>query len=697
MNAPVPPAGPKSPRKPQKPPKRDPWEGLEPSELVRLYRERGLDATLGAWGPRLKLSQEIGGHAVIVYAGREGERAWKALCSMHPEARVIAPRWATADGGRAMLVRQGEVPEKILLSCELSEVLSVIATGEVALPGSVEGNALLRWKPDAHLGIVDPPDAPAWLVTITRDESEKAEARELVKRAATLVATEIVNQEVAIDASRALAQDHPRPSRFFDRGDSVELAAAIISDLRSQAQDAGDLGAVYDRGTFWVYSPALGIYEERDLPAMLRLCAAYAGTPTGPKGKPLSLSDGAIKGAVKVASWHLARPGYFDGAPKGMVFANAFVTARDGQVVTLEHSPAHRAIHALPVPYQTGSIPSRWLAMLREIFRRVIDREENEPEEEVARLDREDTDACIDLLQEWTGTTLLGGATARAICMILVGNGNDGKSSILSVLRALFPPSSVCSIAVQDWSRGFLLACLSGKRINVVSELPERELIDGDRFKAVVAGDPLTAERKNQDPFDLICEAGHIFACNALPATRDQSRGFWRRFVVITCDRSFTEAEAVRDLWRTIIAEELAAIAAWAIEGAARAQRLQSFTAPESAARAKAEWQHDTDQVRQCAEECFAVLPPNTPSAEESTIADLYGVYRAWCGTTGHAPMVRNRFASRLKGLGHEHRTTRARLYRLRIVAAWQGKGAGGNGNTGLPSGGEGRYRAPLN
>lgn len=488
------------------------------------------------------------------------------------------------------------------------------------------------------------------------------------------------------------AERRARGARSFDRGDSVELAAAIVSDLRAEAPDAGDLGAIYDRGTFWVYSPAAGIYEERDLSSMLRLCASYAGTPTGPKGKPLSLSDGAIKGAVKVASWHLARPGYFDAAPRGMVFANAFVTARDGQVVTLDHSPAHRAIHALPVPYEPGRPPSRWLAMLREIFRRVIDREENEPEEEVARLDREDTDACIDLLQEWTGTTLLGGATARAICMILVGNGNDGKSSILSVLRALFPPSSVCSIAVQDWSRGFLLAGLAGKRLNVVSELPERELIDGDRFKAVVAGDPLTAERKNQDPFDLVCEAGHVFACNALPATRDQSRGFWRRFVVIPCERSFTEAEAVRDLWREIIAEELAAIAAWAIEGAARAQLLKSFTAPESAAKAKADWQHESDQVRQWAEECCAVLPPSTPSAEESTIADLYGIYRAWCGATGHAPMVRNKLASRLKGLGHEHRTKHARLYRLRIVAAWQGKGA-----QGLTQGKEGGYRAPLN
>ena len=192
MNAPIPPSGPKSPKRPQKTPKRDPWEGLEPAELVRLYRERGLDAYLGAWGPRLRLAQEgnspaestTPSHAVIVYAGREGERAWKALSALHPEARIIAPRWATADGGRALLVRQPADPSLRLLSCELSDSVSVITHGDIALPGCVEGSSLLRWKPDAHLGIVDPPDAPQWLVSITREESAKAEARVVLARAA---------------------------------------------------------------------------------------------------------------------------------------------------------------------------------------------------------------------------------------------------------------------------------------------------------------------------------------------------------------------------------------------------------------------------------------------------------------------------------------------------------------------------------
>ena len=464
----------------------------------------------------------------------------------------------------------------------------------------------------------------------------------------------------------------------FDRGDSVELARALLAELRSTAPDAGDDAVIYDRSAFWVYDSARGIYVERSASEMLVAVARYAGAPCGPKGKPLSLSDAAVKGAVKAASWLCARPGYLSAAPRGIVFADRFVTAVGGEVITRPHSHEHRAIHALGVEYEMDAPRHRWTSMLREVFRR---------QREDGTLDEDDTEACIELLQEWVGSTLMGEATARAVSLVLVGAGNDGKSSVLSVIRALFPASAVCSITPQDWARGFLLAGLAGKRLNAVSELPERDILDSERFKAVVSGDPLTAERKNQDPIDLNSEAGHHIACNALPATRDQSVGFWRRFAVLACTRSFAADEAVRDLWKIVVAEELAGIAAWAIEGAARAQTLKTFTAPESSTQAKAEWQHDSDAVRQFVEEACVVLPAGSPSSDETNIANLYTAFRAWSASTGHATMARDRLARRLKGLGFEHRTKSARLYRLHVSESW----ATDNGLTKPAAGG---YRA---
>lgn len=645
--------------------KRDPWEGLTPQAMVELYQSRGVPAELGPWGPRLDLSapseQAPNGHALVIYDGREGETAWKKLVSLHPEAPLRAPRWSTPGGGRALLLRQPAEGEP-LLPCELSACVSVVTSGTVSLPGSVEGSSVLRWKPDAHLGLIEQPSAPQWLVRFTMDEG--ASAREVLERAADQVEDARAREEAAVDHARARSSDpsRPRPSRVFDRGDSVELAAALLADLRSLAPSAGDDAVIYDRSTFWVYDPTRGIYVEHDLAAMCRRVSSYAGAPCGPKGKPLALSDGAVKGAVKAASWQVARPGFLDGGPCGIAFADRFVTARDGEVVTLPLSHEHRAIHALPFPYEMDAPCHKWSAMLREVFRRV---------DEHGQVDEGDTEACISLLGEWTGSALVGEATSRAVSLVLVGAGNDGKSSVLNVIRSLFPPSAVCSVSPQEWGRGFLLAVLAGKRLNVVSELPEKEIIDSERFKAVVSGDPLTAERKNQDPFDLICQAGQVFASNGLPPTRDQSDGFWRRFAVIPCDRRFQAHEVVRDLWREVVAEELAGIAAWAIEGAARAQRNQALTSPASSTSAKADWQHDSDAVRQFVAEACVALEPGAPSSVESGIGDLYEAFRRWCAATGHTVMARDKLARRLKGLGLEHRTKIARLYRLRVSEPW--------------------------
>jgi len=167
-------------------PKRDPWEGLTPSAMVELYQSRGVPAELGPWGPRLDLSRPSesapNGHALVTYDGREGEAAWKKLVSLHPEASIKAPRWSTPGGGRALLLRQPAEGEP-LLPCELSACVSVVTSGTVSLPGSVEGSSVLRWKPDAHLGLVEQPQAPQWLVRFTMEDGRE-EAREVLTRAA---------------------------------------------------------------------------------------------------------------------------------------------------------------------------------------------------------------------------------------------------------------------------------------------------------------------------------------------------------------------------------------------------------------------------------------------------------------------------------------------------------------------------------
>lgn len=459
------------------------------------------------------------------------------------------------------------------------------------------------------------------------------------------------------DAERAAIQGEADGTAPLDRGDAVEIAQCFLADVGAEH------AVVHDRGQFWRYDAPRGVWVEIERAAVYRHIASYAGRPVGTKRpRPLMLSDAAIKGAISAAASYAARPGFFADAPRGVCFADCWATARSGRVVTEPHSPEHRATHALAVSYDASARTPQWTAMLREVFRR----ERVGAEGAVAR-DDDEADAAAALLQEFAGASLVGMATTYAVCLVLVGTGNDGKSRVLNVLRALFPATAVCSITPNAWSRGFLLAELAGKRLNVVSELPGADVQDGETFKQVVAGDPVTAERKYEAPFNLVPEAGHVFACNELPGTRDQSRGFWRRFAVIPCTRSFQAHEEIKDIDRTVIAAELAGIAAWALDGAARLQQAGRYTTPKASEDAKAEWQHDSDQVRQWVDSCCTVLPKDTPAWRESGIEKLYPAYRTWALAHGHSPVASPRLAARLKILGHFHRTTDARAYRLAL------------------------------
>lgn len=464
---------------------------------------------------------------------------------------------------------------------------------------------------------------------------------------------------IEVDDERGAIEGEMLPA--FERGDSVELARTLLDEIAAGAGHA----VVYDRNRFWRYDPHRGVFAELPRPLLYRHVASYAGRLIrGKKPRALALSDTAVNGVLGAAAAYAAAPGFFDEAPRGVCFADAWVTARDGDVVVEEHSPEHRATHALGVPYDAATRVDQWRSMLRQVFRREVVDEAGE----VTGEDLGETEKAISLLQEFAGASLVGMAATWAVCLVLVGPGNDGKSRVLNVLRALFPATAVCSIAPNAWSRGFLLAELAGKRLNVVSELPSGDVQDGDRFKQVVAGDPVTAERKYEAPFTLVPEAGHIFACNELPGTRDQSKGFWRRFAVIPCTRSFRPEEEIKDIDRLVARDELAGIAAWALEGAARLQREGRYTTPRTSEEAKAEWQADSDQVRQWVAARCAVLPPGTSSWREASLDKLYPDYRVWAQANGHTAVASARFGARLKALGLEHRTKMARLYRVELM-----------------------------
>jgi P4 family phage/plasmid primase-like protien len=196
--------------------------------------------------------------------------------------------------------------------------------------------------------------------------------------------------------------------------------------------------------------------------------------------------------------------------------------------------------------------------------------------------DDPDYEDKVAALQEAFAATMFGIGPEYQRAILLYGTAGTGKTQALEVLRAMMPPRAVSSVPPQKWGERFQMGSMIGKTLNVCGELPEETVIDGDKFKEVVEGTTQNIEFKGQDAFDFVPIASHWFASNHLPRSRDTSRGFVRRWLVLEFGRVVPLEERQVNFHKILISQEREAIAAWAVQGLSRLMAQKDYTQPES-------------------------------------------------------------------------------------------------------------------
>ncbi len=431
--------------------------------------------------------------------------------------------------------------------------------------------------------------------------------------------------------------------RRFARGDHVELAAATLEAL-------GPAPLTHDEGEFWRYDAATGAWGRLALElveatsARLRRRAARAPE----NGKCFRVSASAVQGAARIARNELvSAPGRasFELARRGVAFRNGFAFVERGEVKLAAHRPENMCRFAFPFDLARGAATP-----LADEFFDVLFGDVSEDERH----------ARVMLLQEFAGACLVGEAPVYQRCLMLFGGGGNGKSELLRVLRALVPPHAIAALPPHHWGERFQIERLVGALANFVDEVPEREVTSGDRFKAVVTGEPIHAERKHRSPFTFRPIAGHIFSTNSPLNATDSSDGFWRRFIVCPLTRRLDMLPGRRlEAGVDVLDAELPALVAWALEGAARAQRQRGYTIPAQSAAVVAEWQQENDPVRLFVEARAAgeVVPATA----------MYDSFCAFARAHGFAQMSSTRFGRRLIGVEPLRAAPHARGKRVHV------------------------------
>jgi putative DNA primase/helicase len=334
------------------------------------------------------------------------------------------------------------------------------------------------------------------------------------------------------------------PPGAFVRGDHTEIARRYIAD-ENTGLEAPIAWVDYH---VWKYSGTTGLWHPTTIDEERTNITRYAGSLVGIQGKSLRLDEKDITGSLKVAHSFIAQPDFFRGAPPGVTFANGHVRVENKVATLLPPSPDHHARFGLPFAYEPGRPVPQLMRFFADIFRDDADRADK-----------------IRCMQEFLGACLLGIATRFEVAMILHGDGSNGKSRWLQIVKALFPPSTVTAVPPQAFGQDYARAQLVGSRLNIVSELPEGDILDSGPFKAVASGEQIDGRNPYEKRVTFASVAGLLFAANRLPAVLDGSRGFWRKVLIVSFNRSF-ENDPARDtmIAHNIIAAELPAIAAWA-------------------------------------------------------------------------------------------------------------------------------------
>ncbi len=144
---------------------------------------------------------------------------------------------------------------------------------------------------------------------------------------------------------------------------------------------------------------------------------------------------------------------------------------------------------------------------------------------------------------------VIGAATRPYVswnqCAFFYGTkGNNGKGTLLSLMRNLLGVQNYANIPLTDFAKDFLLEPLTRASAILVDENDVGAFLEKSaNFKAVVTNDVITINRKYKAPIAHQHWGFMVQCMNDRPSIKDKSESFYRRQVFIPFTKSFTGAE----------------------------------------------------------------------------------------------------------------------------------------------------------
>jgi len=208
----------------------------------------------------------------------------------------------------------------------------------------------------------------------------------------------------------------------------------------------------------------------------------------------------------------------------------------------------------------------------------------------------------------------------NALLFFFIGNGRDGKSTVMRVNReilgrdmAMLTDSSLLQLSTNPKHARNELATFQNKRLIVFSESAALARLDEDVVKRFTGENMIRVEAKFQDAIEIPVVGHGVLLSQHKPNIYDQSRATWDRLRLLKFNHYYSEDVRNPNYYEEMLADELPGVLALAVRTWLKHKDVKNGTDyhliyPEMKA-ALAEYRGETDVFGRFAEDCLLFEP----------------------------------------------------------------------------------------
>ncbi|GJD63456.1 phage/plasmid primase, P4 family [Methylobacterium frigidaeris] len=333
-----------------------------------------------------------------------------------------------------------------------------------------------------------------------------------------------------------------------------------------------------------------------------------------------------IKAIVELSKTHLAvRASEFDSDDNLVGCDNGILDLRNSSV---SQAPS-RVTKKLGVRFDPSAECPRFEAFIRAIF--------------------ESNNDKISFVQRAIGYTLTG-STKEQCLFAAVGQGANGKSTLMNVIAALMgdygksTPMHALMVSKFGNDRTDDLAALKGIRFVSAMEGEAGQRLAVAKIKAMTGGDIISCRPLYGNLFTYKPSFKLWLATNDLPHISGSDNAIWRRIHIIDFPVTIPTNEQDRDLLDKLTVE-MPGILNWALEGLREYNEI-GLRPPESVLKATKAYRANNDTVAQFVDAACEIDPHS-----KTMMKPLYDAYVSWCDNSSIDPVSNAQFGKELTRL----------------------------------------------